>query len=68
MSTLILFGSEIALSLYPQLIKQLQTQIDIQIAIRLITYSFVALLGIFYYILLYFIIFYYILLFYKYKN
>jgi drug/metabolite transporter (DMT)-like permease len=48
MSTLILFGSEIALSLYPQLIKQLPTQIDIQIAIRLITYSFVALLGIFY--------------------
>lgn len=35
--------SEIALSLYPQLIKLIPTTLDIQLAIRLITYSILAL-------------------------
>lgn len=42
-----LLGSEIALSLYPQLIKLVPTTIEIQIAIRCITYSVLALLGYF---------------------
>jgi drug/metabolite transporter (DMT)-like permease len=42
-----LLGSEIALSLYPQLIKLLPTTIEIQIAVRCITYSVLALLGYF---------------------
>ena len=42
-----LIGSEIALSLYPQLIKLVPTTIEIQIAVRCITYSILALLGYF---------------------
>ena len=42
-----LIGSEIALSLYPQLIKLVPTTIEIQIAVRCITYSVLALLGYF---------------------
>ena len=42
-----LLGSEIALSLYPQLIKLVPTTIEIQIAVRCITYSVLALLGYF---------------------
>ena len=42
-----LLGSEIALSLYPQLIKLVPTTIEIQIAVRCITYSILALLGYF---------------------
>jgi drug/metabolite transporter (DMT)-like permease len=40
-----LLGSEIALSLYPQLIKLIPTTIEIQVAIRCITYSTLALIG-----------------------
>ena len=40
-----LIGSEIALSLYPQLIKLVPTTIDIQVAVRFITYSILALIG-----------------------
>jgi drug/metabolite transporter (DMT)-like permease len=42
-----LIGSEIALSLYPQLIKLVPTTIEIQVAVRCITYSVLALLGYF---------------------
>lgn len=42
-----LIGSEIALSLYPQLIKLVPTTIEIQIAVRCVTYSVLALLGYF---------------------
>ena len=42
-----LIGSEIALSLYPQLIKLVPTTIEIQIAVRCITYSVLALIGYF---------------------
>jgi drug/metabolite transporter (DMT)-like permease len=40
-----LLGSEIALSLYPQLIKLVPTTIEIQVAIRCITYSILAIIG-----------------------
>jgi drug/metabolite transporter (DMT)-like permease len=40
-----LLGSEIALSLYPQLIKLIPTTIEIQVAVRCITYSILALMG-----------------------
>lgn len=40
--TLILILSEIGLSLYPQLIKLVNTNIETQLAIRFITYSFLA--------------------------
>ena len=40
-----LLGSEIALSLYPQLIKLIPTTIEIQVAVRCITYSLLALIG-----------------------
>ena len=42
-----LLGSEIALSLYPQLIKLVPATLEIQIAVRCITYSVLALLGYF---------------------
>ena len=40
-----LIGSEIALSLYPQLIKLIPTTIENQVATRCITYSILAILG-----------------------
>lgn len=40
-----LIGSEIALSLYPQLIKLVPTTIEIQVSIRCITYSILAIIG-----------------------
>ena len=40
-----LIGSEIALSLYPQLIKLIPTTIEIQVATRCITYSILAIIG-----------------------
>ena len=40
-----LIGSEIALSLYPQLIKLVPTTIEIQVVIRCITYSILAIIG-----------------------
>jgi len=40
-----LLGSEIALSLYPQLIKLVPTTIEIQVATRCITYSILAIIG-----------------------
>ena len=40
-----LIGSEIALSLYPQLIKLVPTTIEIQVAVRCITYSILAIIG-----------------------
>lgn len=40
-----LIGSEIALSLYPQLIKLVPTTIEIQVATRCITYSILAIIG-----------------------
>ena len=40
-----LLGSEIALSLYPQLIKLVPTTIEIQVATRCITYSVLAIIG-----------------------
>lgn len=45
--TIILLGSEIALSLYPQLIKLVPTTIEIQTAVRLITYSILSIIGVF---------------------
>ena len=44
-SFLPLIGSEIALSLYPQLIKLIPTTIEIQVATRCITYSILAIIG-----------------------
>ena len=46
-----LLGSEIALSLYPQLIKLIPTTIELQVAVRCITYSILAIIG--YYITTY---------------
>ena len=40
-----LIGSEIALSLYPQLIKLIPSTIEIQVATRCITYSILAIIG-----------------------
>ena len=40
-----LLGSEIALSLYPQIIKLVPTTIEVQVAIRCITYSILAIIG-----------------------
>jgi drug/metabolite transporter (DMT)-like permease len=40
-----LIGSEVALSLYPQLIKLIPTTIEIQVATRCITYSILAIIG-----------------------
>jgi len=40
-----LLGSEIALSLYPQLIKLIPTTIEVQVAVRCITYSILAIIG-----------------------
>ena len=40
-----LLASEIALSLYPQLIKLVPTTIEIQVAIRCITYTVLAIIG-----------------------
>ena len=40
-----LIGSEIALSLYPQLIKLVPTTIELQVATRCITYSILAIIG-----------------------
>jgi len=40
-----LLGSEIALSLYPQLIKLIPTSIEVQVAVRCITYSILAIIG-----------------------
>ena len=40
-----LIGSEITLSLYPQLIKLVPTTIEIQVATRCITYSILAIIG-----------------------
>jgi drug/metabolite transporter (DMT)-like permease len=40
-----LLGSEVALSLYPQLIKLIPTTIEIQVAVRCITYSILAIIG-----------------------
>jgi len=40
-----LIGSEVALSLYPQLIKLIPTTIEIQVATRCITYSVLAIIG-----------------------
>jgi drug/metabolite transporter (DMT)-like permease len=40
-----LLGSEIALSLYPQLIKLIPTTIELQVAVRCITYSVLAIIG-----------------------
>lgn len=45
--TTILLGSEIALSLYPQLIKLVPTTIEIQTAVRFITYSILSIIGVF---------------------
>jgi drug/metabolite transporter (DMT)-like permease len=44
-SYLPLIGSEIALSLYPQLIKLVPTTIETQVAVRCITYSILAIIG-----------------------
>ena len=44
--TLPLIFSEIALSLYPQLIKLVPASLDIQIAVRCISYSLLAIIGI----------------------
>ena len=43
----LLIGSEIALSLYPQLIKLVSVDIDIQVVVRFITYSTLALVSLF---------------------
>ena len=43
--TLPLIGSEIALSLYPQLIKLVPTTIETQVVVRCITYSLLAIIG-----------------------
>jgi len=40
-----LIGSEIALSLYPQIIKLIPTTIEVQVAVRCITYSILAIIG-----------------------
>ena len=40
-----LLGSEIALSLYPQLIKLIPTTIEVQVTVRCITYSILAIIG-----------------------
>ena len=40
-----LIGSEFALSLYPQLIKLIPTTIEVQVAVRCITYSILAIIG-----------------------
>ena len=40
-----LIGSEIALTLYPQLIKLIPTTIEVQVAVRCITYSILAIIG-----------------------
>ena len=40
-----LLGSEIALSLYPQIIKLVPTTIEVQVAVRCITYSILAIIG-----------------------
>ena len=40
-----LLGSEIALSLYPQIIKLIPSTIEVQVAIRCITYSILAIIG-----------------------
>ena len=40
-----LIGSEVALSLYPQLIKLIPTTIEVQVAVRCITYSILAIIG-----------------------
>ena len=40
-----LLGSEIALSLYPQIIKLIPTTIEVQVAVRCITYSILAIIG-----------------------
>jgi len=40
-----LLGSEIALSLYPQIIKLVPTTIEVQVAVRCITYSLLAIIG-----------------------
>jgi len=40
-----LIGSEVTLSLYPQLIKLIPTTIEIQVATRCITYSILAIIG-----------------------
>ena len=40
-----LIGSEIALSLYPQIIKLIPTTIEVQVAVRFITYSILAIIG-----------------------
>ena len=40
-----LIGSEAALSLYPQLIKLIPTTIEVQVAVRCITYSILAIIG-----------------------
>lgn len=42
-----LLGSEIALSLYPQLIKLVPATIELQVAIRCITYTILAIIGYF---------------------
>jgi len=42
-----LLGSEIALSLYPQLIKLVPSTLELQVAIRCITYSILAIIGYF---------------------
>jgi drug/metabolite transporter (DMT)-like permease len=42
-----LLGSEIALSLYPQLIKLVPSTIELQVAIRCITYTLLAIIGYF---------------------
>ena len=39
-----LLGSEVALSLYPQLIKLVPTTIEVQVAVRCITYSLLAII------------------------
>lgn len=43
----LLVGSEIALSLYPQLIKLVSVDIDIQVVVRFITYSTLAVVSLF---------------------
>ena len=40
-----LLGSEVALSLYPQLIKLIPTTIEVQVSVRCITYSILAIIG-----------------------
>ena len=40
-----LLGSEIALSLYPQIIKLIPTTIEVQVAVRCIIYSILAIIG-----------------------